>query len=347
MEQYQSINGIYSIPEEAPPPVPVAAAVAQQPPAVEAESPSVQGNSLPKVQAIGANLEVAVSASPGDVASAKSSKGSSPMSSLDSISSSGSNSVEETSPVSPNTLPPSVVMQPPSGVDAGKVAAVVEPVHLATICGEDMPMDVVGPASVEKNMMKEGGNQAPKDEVEFHNDGMESHTGDSSVASVPVNTAEMATELAGPPLRGTDSKSASVIVHTSDSLLERQGGEKDAHKTPAQPLAVSSQVIDGKPLAEAVVTKKEGDGKTRKDAGKKKNALKFMFNIADGGFTELHILWADEKAHGFEHKVWGRHHDYWLLSALVTYPIFNISCYLSICRSVLDIYFIGHQVCIK
>lgn len=47
---------------------------------------------------------------------------------------------------------------------------------------------------------------------------------------------------------------------------------------------------------------------------------RFMFNIADGGFTELHSLWADEKTKGFIETVWGRHHDYWLLKGIVTYP---------------------------
>ena len=47
---------------------------------------------------------------------------------------------------------------------------------------------------------------------------------------------------------------------------------------------------------------------------------RFMFNIADGGFTELHSLWADEKTKGFVETVWGRHHDYWLLKGIVTYP---------------------------
>ena len=47
---------------------------------------------------------------------------------------------------------------------------------------------------------------------------------------------------------------------------------------------------------------------------------RFMFNIADGGFTELHTLWAEEKTKGFQSTVWGRHHDYWLLKAISTYP---------------------------
>ena len=49
-------------------------------------------------------------------------------------------------------------------------------------------------------------------------------------------------------------------------------------------------------------------------------AKKFMFNIADGGFTELHTLWQNEQRalqpnHEFE--VWHRRHDYWLLAGIV------------------------------
>ena len=44
---------------------------------------------------------------------------------------------------------------------------------------------------------------------------------------------------------------------------------------------------------------------------------KFMFNIADGGFTELHTLWQNEEkaaVPGREFEIWHRRHDYWLLA---------------------------------
>ena len=53
----------------------------------------------------------------------------------------------------------------------------------------------------------------------------------------------------------------------------------------------------------------------------KEGELDFMFNIADGGFTDLHNNWAVEKKEGFAPKKWGRRHDYWLLKGLVVYPI--------------------------
>ena len=47
-----------------------------------------------------------------------------------------------------------------------------------------------------------------------------------------------------------------------------------------------------------------------------------MFNIADGGFTELHTLWTNEQRAlqlTREHEVWHRRHDYWLLAGIVTH----------------------------
>ncbi|CAD5214812.1 unnamed protein product [Bursaphelenchus okinawaensis] len=46
---------------------------------------------------------------------------------------------------------------------------------------------------------------------------------------------------------------------------------------------------------------------------------KFMFNIADGGFTELHTLWINEEKAALSnniHEIWHRRHDYWLLAGI-------------------------------
>lgn len=63
--------------------------------------------------------------------------------------------------------------------------------------------------------------------------------------------------------------------------------------------------------------KKEGikeDKKEEKEEGKgvddiDKPKRKFMFNIADGGFTELHTLWLNEEkaaVPGREYEIWHR-----------------------------------------
>merc|ERR1719438_47964 len=62
---------------------------------------------------------------------------------------------------------------------------------------------------------------------------------------------------------------------------------------------------------------KEGEKKEDKD---KTDVQKFMFNIADGGFTELHTLWQNEEkaaVPGREYEIWHRRHDYWLLAGIV------------------------------
>lgn len=46
----------------------------------------------------------------------------------------------------------------------------------------------------------------------------------------------------------------------------------------------------------------------------------FMFNIADGGFTDLHSYWTEEKNTKFNPCVWQRRHDYWLLKGIMVYP---------------------------
>lgn len=78
--------------------------------------------------------------------------------------------------------------------------------------------------------------------------------------------------------------------------------------------------------------KSEGDSEAEPPPKKKipglpddedeKPKRKFMFNIADGGFTELHTLWVNEEkaaVPGREYEIWHRRHDYWLLAGIVTH----------------------------
>lgn len=54
---------------------------------------------------------------------------------------------------------------------------------------------------------------------------------------------------------------------------------------------------------------------------KRQNLPKYQFNIADGGFTELHTLWVNEEKAIVpirECEIWHRRHDYWLLCGIVT-----------------------------
>lgn len=70
---------------------------------------------------------------------------------------------------------------------------------------------------------------------------------------------------------------------------------------------------------EAETTGKEGEREISKLKGPRPP---FKFNIADGGFTELHTLWLNEEkaaVPGNEFEIWHRRHDYWLLAGIITY----------------------------
>ncbi|KAG8568678.1 hypothetical protein GDO81_014106 [Engystomops pustulosus] len=78
---------------------------------------------------------------------------------------------------------------------------------------------------------------------------------------------------------------------------------------------------------EEIVNQQNGDNciKREEDEGKREDSgkFKFMFNIADGGFTELHTLWQNEEraavSSGKIYDIWHRRHDYWLLAGIVTH----------------------------
>uniref|UniRef100_A0A671REJ7 Chromodomain-helicase-DNA-binding protein 4-like n=1 Tax=Sinocyclocheilus anshuiensis TaxID=1608454 RepID=A0A671REJ7_9TELE len=68
---------------------------------------------------------------------------------------------------------------------------------------------------------------------------------------------------------------------------------------------------------------KETSGGVDGVSEEKKKAVKqrFMFNIADGGFTELHSLWQNEERAATitkkTYEIWHRRHDYWLLAGII------------------------------
>lgn len=111
-------------------------------------------------------------------------------------------------------------------------------------------------------------------------------------------------------------------------------------KEPAEDAGSFSEAKGARPEAEAENGKK-AESPARVEEDKKKEGekgegvekppgpivplakRKFMFNIADGGFTELHTLWQNEEraaVPGREYEIWHRRHDYWLLAGIVKYP---------------------------
>uniref|UniRef100_A0AAQ4R3D5 Chromodomain helicase DNA binding protein 5 n=1 Tax=Gasterosteus aculeatus aculeatus TaxID=481459 RepID=A0AAQ4R3D5_GASAC len=108
-----------------------------------------------------------------------------------------------------------------------------------------------------------------------------------------------------------------VVVHFVDSTSTRWS--EVIHCAVADDLK-SDDALEGRlngdkdPLDETDESRKED---------KNGYKAKFMFNIADGGFTELHTLWQTEEraalSSGKMHDIWHRRHDYWLLAGIVTH----------------------------
>ncbi|XP_067435408.1 chromodomain-helicase-DNA-binding protein 3 isoform X2 [Thunnus thynnus] len=125
-------------------------------------------------------------------------------------------------------------------------------------------------------------------------------------------------------------------VKEEKSEAEKSGEEKDKEKEKREETPTATETTDAKDKSEAADMKKE-EVKGEKDAGKELKVAKeevpkgngrppierprFMFNIADGGFTELHTLWQNEEraaiSSGKMNEIWHRRHDFWLLAGIV------------------------------
>ncbi|XP_026833951.1 chromodomain-helicase-DNA-binding protein Mi-2 homolog isoform X1 [Drosophila erecta] len=109
-----------------------------------------------------------------------------------------------------------------------------------------------------------------------------------------------------PPTTVIDDDDDDVMIVKEDGELEKPS---------------ASSPKDQKAVAAAAATATGATGKGVEDSLEVLKR-KFMFNIADGGFTELHTLWLNEEkaaVPGREYEIWHRRHDYWLLAGIVTH----------------------------
>ncbi|XP_053689354.1 chromodomain-helicase-DNA-binding protein Mi-2 homolog isoform X2 [Sabethes cyaneus] len=150
----------------------------------------------------------------------------------------------------------------------------------------------------------------------------------TNVATKSENKEETAAE------KDVKPKEEDVKVETTAAA---SATEPKKEEPPAQDAGVKAKQDEDsdkdKPIAidddddDDVVIVKDDDEETVKKPPTKTEQLEvhkraFMFNIADGGFTELHTLWINEEkaaVPGREYEIWHRRHDYWLLAGIVTH----------------------------
>nr|XP_032619626.1 chromodomain-helicase-DNA-binding protein 5 isoform X2 [Chelonoidis abingdonii] len=163
------------------------------------------------------------------------------------------------------------------------------------------PAESQGPASAEKaeneeNQESSGNEEKPREEKQE-----EGEKAEPSPERLPVR--DEAIQEKEKPLEKSE-------------LNACQGkGEDKEYKT-------EDTKVDEKEQSE---TQQNGEKEEEED-GKKEDKnmnFRFMFNIADGGFTELHTLWQNEEraavSSGKIYDIWHRRHDYWLLAGIVTH----------------------------
>lgn len=112
---------------------------------------------------------------------------------------------------------------------------------------------------------------------------------------------------------------------TDPPCTEIQAGQQPSESTPdrgesTNPPSIEIQADKSSESADKSKDKEktnvdDGDQQGQQEPPKKC----FSFNIADGGFTELHTLWENEErvAQGRIYEIWHRRHDYWLLAGII------------------------------
>ncbi|XP_029437894.1 chromodomain-helicase-DNA-binding protein 3 isoform X1 [Rhinatrema bivittatum] len=186
-------------------------------------------------------------------------------------------------------------------------------------------------------------------EVKEEKQDQDSKSGDTAGTETPV-VEDLATPTPPPCEKG---EGETVEKPPAEDQESQQAGEKEPEAEPSvqeekqasEPEKPEEKLTEGEEPKERqegeVPEIKKDDLKMEKEAGKeskpgsvkeesrgngrkeenKVEKSRFMFNIADGGFTELHTLWQNEEraatTSGKLNEIWHRRHDYWLLAGIV------------------------------
>lgn len=142
--------------------------------------------------------------------------------------------------------------------------------------------------------------QKPDSEMEVDSEPTKQEPEEAAAAPVAVKTEE------------TD------VTETKEEETAPSSDEKATDEKPDEEKKEDEAESESGPK-EAVANGNGENGTLEEGEKVEPETRKFMFNIADGGFTELHTLWQNEEraAAGRENEIWHRRHDFWLLSGIV------------------------------
>ncbi|XP_053318668.1 chromodomain-helicase-DNA-binding protein 3 isoform X2 [Spea bombifrons] len=194
-----------------------------------------------------------------------------------------------------------------------------------------------------------GGTPGDKEEAAESKEGKESKEAEVDQTGA-ARTPSPPDTVKPPPNAGPEMSDEKQSVEPPDLAAGKP--EPDTPGTEEKPVAELEKPLDGAAEQDRAADRQEGDaqrateeGKSEKEAvkdvktvnpqkedaknsnGRKEESKperpRFMFNIADGGFTELHTLWQNEEraaiCSGRMNEIWHRRHDYWLLAGVVVH----------------------------
>uniref|UniRef100_A0A4W4DY94 DNA helicase n=1 Tax=Electrophorus electricus TaxID=8005 RepID=A0A4W4DY94_ELEEL len=129
-----------------------------------------------------------------------------------------------------------------------------------------------------------------------------------------------------PPTPHTHTQIHAQYFHTNTHIHQHTNANKHTHKYTTLSQLVLIAFLATEEVKGEKDAGKEAKGQkeeTAKGNGKPTERPRFMFNIADGGFTELHTLWQNEEraaiSSGKMNEIWHRRHDFWLLAGIVVH----------------------------
>ncbi|KAM7384816.1 hypothetical protein PAMA_011936 [Pampus argenteus] len=175
--------------------------------------------------------------------------------------------------------------------------------------GEE-PMETDKPSNGEAEVTKE------KEKEEGENEKKNAEGGEETKSPAEAKTEGSEVKPEDPEVKAEEKKEEKMDTTSPAEEKKDVNEEKEA---PKQEEATKLQNGDNsKEGSASAATAAAGAAAVEE---KKKVKTRFMFNIADGGFTELHSLWQNEERAATVTKktneIWHRRHDYWLLAGII------------------------------
>nr|XP_054768903.1 chromodomain-helicase-DNA-binding protein Mi-2 homolog isoform X3 [Lytechinus pictus] len=192
-------------------------------------------------------------------------------------------------------------------------------------------MEVDEEKKEDKSEEKKGDETAPKEEKMETEDGTAKETKDE-----PMETDKEESKEGDGVKKEEETKDEEVKKEEEKTDEAKKEGDSETKETKEETKEEDSKTEKKEDTKE----ESKEDDQTKKDEPKKEEEEKekvaekekvvvkkpekrpFVFNIADGGFTELHTLWLNEERAAKEMcdneaEIWHRKHDYWLLHGIV------------------------------